>query len=89
VVSLVPPVGTGRREEGGHGEDGGSLNEAARAVTMVGGLGGCLDSAETESHGGSSAKKRRRQRGGRPRTSSATGVSTVEKDQCARVMVDP
>jgi hypothetical protein len=58
-------------------------------AAVVGGLGGCLDPTETGPYGESRVKKGRRQRGGRLRTSSATGASTMEKDRRARVRVHP
>jgi hypothetical protein len=72
---------------GGGGEDGRPLDEATGTVTVVGGLGGCVDPTATGPYGGSRVEKRRRKQGGKPRTGSATGASTVEKDRYARVRV--
>jgi hypothetical protein len=71
-------------------EDSEPLNRAASTAVVVGGLGGCLDPAETEPHGQSRATKdekiaRRR----RPSTVSTTGTSMVERNRCARVRVHP
>jgi hypothetical protein len=39
------------------GEDGGPLNEAARAAAVEGGQGGCLDPTVTGPYGGSRAEQ--------------------------------
>jgi hypothetical protein len=49
-----------RNQENGRGwggEYGGPLNGAARATTVEGGLGGCLDPTTTEPNGGSRAEQ--------------------------------
>jgi hypothetical protein len=74
---------------GGDGEDDGPLNGAARAAVAMGGLGECLDPMVIGPYGGSRAENRRRKRGGRLRTGSVTGASTVEKDRRARVRIHP
>jgi hypothetical protein len=64
AVSLIPPLGTRKWGGVGDGEDGRSLDEATGTVTMVGGLGGCVDPAATGPYGGSRVEKRRRKQGG-------------------------
>jgi hypothetical protein len=49
---------------GGVGEDGRPLDEATWTVTVVGGLGGCVDPTATGPYGGSRVEKRRRKQGG-------------------------